>query len=188
MKINPRPRIDGPIPGENWTSDARNYPWHRPPQFTDYDEAAEFLMGRLGETREIDLLYSLVKLEVPVYLITSNFLLRHIMRGYVAIDLAVLLAGPVSRYIQILAEDNGLKPDMSTEDPNYETITPTTLKLQLGQISGLKDLVEDDADEAADDDAMGGLMATPQEGTVDVATDDEQAAMLGYAIDQEELN
>ena len=27
----------GPIPGENFTSDERNYPWHRPPEYTDTD-------------------------------------------------------------------------------------------------------------------------------------------------------
>ena len=27
----------GPIPGENFTSDERNYPWHRPPEYTDMD-------------------------------------------------------------------------------------------------------------------------------------------------------
>ena len=36
------PEFDGPIPGENFTSETKNYPWHRPPEITDYDEALEF--------------------------------------------------------------------------------------------------------------------------------------------------
>ena len=36
--------FDAPIAGENFTSDTRNYPWHRPPEITDYDDG-----GRLSD-------------------------------------------------------------------------------------------------------------------------------------------
>ena len=37
---------NAPIPGANYTSDTRNYPWHRPPDITDVDEALEHIMER----------------------------------------------------------------------------------------------------------------------------------------------
>ena len=34
-----------PIPGANYTSDTRNYPWHRPSDITTYDEAVSVLVA-----------------------------------------------------------------------------------------------------------------------------------------------
>ena len=36
--------FDGPIPGANFTSDERNWPWHRAPDITDTDEALETIL------------------------------------------------------------------------------------------------------------------------------------------------
>ena len=40
-------KFDGPIPGENYTSDTKNYPWHRPPEYDDLDKAIEYIGKRL---------------------------------------------------------------------------------------------------------------------------------------------
>ncbi len=39
--------FEGPIPGENYTSDTKNYPWHRPPEFDDLDKAIDYIGKRL---------------------------------------------------------------------------------------------------------------------------------------------
>jgi hypothetical protein len=179
MKINPAPKFDGPIPGANLTAETRNYPWHRPPDHTDFNVAVTALLAKLGQRKEIELAYSLIELEVPVFVITSNFLMRQIMRGVIAIDLAILAAGPVARYIEIMAKDNGQKPDMTTEDPRSRPITPTLLKLQMGQVDDLADVKA-----KPKDDGIGLMAAAPNE-IVDVASSDEQMAMLGGVNDEE---
>lgn len=185
MKITPKPRFDGPIPGENYTADTRNYPWHRPPQFSGYDEAIDAMIDRLNSDKEGELIYSLLELEVPVYLIVSNFLMRHIMRGFIPIDIAILMAGPMARMVEIIGKNNGQSPNMETEDPNRVTITPTFLKLQAGGIENLQDIPEEDRPEADEEEGMGLMAAAPQD-IVEVAPDDEQAAMLGMTADDEE--
>lgn len=183
MKVTPKPKLDGPIPGENYTADTRNYPWHRPPQFAGYDESVAALLDRLNSEKEGELIYSLLELEVPVYLITSNFLMRHIMRGVIAIDVAILAAGPIARMIEIIAKNNGQKANMTTQDPKRQVITPLMLKLQIGGIESLQDEGPKDTPEETDE---GGLMAAP-ENVVDVASEDEQLAMLGGAAGEEEM-
>lgn len=182
MKIKPAPRFKSPIPGENFTANTRNYPWHRPPQFSGYDQSIEAMIKRMDAPKEGELIYSLIELDVPVYIIVSNFLMRHIMRGFISIDTAILMAGPLARTIEIIGKNNGQSPDMTTEDPKDVTITPTLLKLQMGDVSVIEDLKE----EAPEEDGLG-LMAVDPAEIVDVAPDEEQAAMLGAVEDEEEI-
>ena len=35
-------KLDAPIAGANYAADTRNYPWHRPPDITEYDEGCSF--------------------------------------------------------------------------------------------------------------------------------------------------
>lgn len=191
MKIKPRVNFDGPIPGENLTADTRNYPWHRPPEITDFNEAVEYSIQKLEEEREVQLIYSLLELEVPVALITSNFLMRGIARGKFPIDLALLLAGPVSRYIEIMAKDNGLKADMDTSNPNEEPITPTMLKLQMGSMEDITEVFEKtrastETPVEAPQEAVSGLMVSPRGEDEVAASEEEQAAMLGAGVMDEE--
>lgn len=191
MKLDVPPKFNGPIPGENFTADTRNYPWHRPPEITDFNEGVTYLINRLDEERESQLLHSLLQLDIPVAIITSNLLMRNIARGKFPIDLAILMAGPIARYIEIIGKDTGSNPDMSTDIPGQEPITPTMLKLQMGAIKDLKDL-DGKAAEAADSavepaqEASNGLMGAPDGQMVDVAPVDEQDAMLGYTNEQEQ--
>ncbi len=191
MKINPRPTLDGPIPGESLTADTRNYPWHRPPEITDYNEGITRLITDMDDEREMQLIYSLLELEVPVAIITSNILMRKIARGIVPIDLGILMAGPVSRYVEILAKDNGMTADMDTSIPGQEPITPTMLKLQMGTVDDIQDLLEEGTDSPetpveADTTTSGGLMGAPSEEDALSASDEEQAAMLGMVDEDEE--
>jgi len=191
MKINPRPKFNGPIPGESLTADTREYPWHRPPEITDFNEGVTRLIDDMDDEREMQLIYSLLELEVPVAIITSNILMRKIGRGIIPIDLGILMAGPVARYVEILAKDNGLTADMDTAIPGQEPITPTMLKLQMGSVEDIQDLLEEGeiAPETAVEAAempSGGLMGVPEQEDELTASDEEQAAMLGMAGDDEE--
>jgi hypothetical protein len=191
MKINPRPKLDGPIPGESLTADTRNYPWHRPPEITGFNEGVTRLIADMDDEREMQLIYSLLELEVPVAIITSNLLMRKIGRGVIPIDLAILMAGPVSRYVEILAKDNGLKADMDTSVPGQEPITPTMLKLQMGSVEDIQDLLQEgevtpEMPVEAEPAPSGGLMGVPTEEDAMSASDEEQAAMLGMAADEVE--
>ena len=191
MKINPRPKLDGPIPGESLTADTRNYPWHRPPEVTDFNEGVTRLIADMDDEREMQLIYSLLELEVPVAIITSNILMRKISRGVIPIDLGILMAGPVSRYVEILAKDNGLTADMDTAIPGQEPITPTMLKLQMGSVEDIQDILEEagntpETPVESDPAPSGGLMGVPTEEDAMSASEEEQAAMLGMASDDAE--
>ena len=70
--------IDAPIPGENYTSDTRNYPWHRPPDLVGYDEILEYLIGKISKEKPTDRLFAMLEYGVDVSTLTSILMLSHI--------------------------------------------------------------------------------------------------------------
>ena len=177
-------KADAPIPGENFLSDTRNYPWHRPPEITDYDVAVDYLIDRLAEPEQSELIYSLIELKQPRTSIVAGLMMQSIGRGKCGIDLAILAAGPVYRYLQIIADQNGLKYEAGLEDKGRIPITPTILKAAMG-------IVDDEEEEFVETPnavilaEQGGLMGQPSAEEQTEASPDEQALMLGL-VDQAE--
>lgn len=111
MALKPK-MPDGPIPGENFTSDTRNYPWHRPPTYTNPDEALESIFKRLRRKEAAQGIVTMLEMGTPISLIVDLFLTKGIERGEWSIDLALLLAGPLSHVIVILARTYDLEYDL----------------------------------------------------------------------------
>ena len=179
-------KIDAPVPGANLLADTRNYPWHRPPDITDYDEAVSYMISRISQEEQAELVYSLLQIDTTVTTVVSGLLMQSIAKGKIPIDLAILISGPVARYIEVIAQTNRYKYDMGTDTSDRVKITPTLLKMAMG-------IVEDDEEEEMEATpevvpAMpeGGLMGAPTDADKMTATDEEQASMLGMNADSEE--
>jgi hypothetical protein len=179
-------KFDGPIPGANYLANTKNYPWHRPPDIDEYDEAVDYMINRMVEPEQSELVFALIDIETPIATIVTTLLLQAISKGKFAIDLAILVAGPLARYIEVTAKTQGMKYEMGINNKDRVIITPSALKLAFG-------IMEDDEgnDTAAEPpipgpepspDGLMGMMAPPE----GVAPQDEQAAMLGMDNSEEE--
>lgn len=165
------PKINGPIPGENFTSDTKNYPWHRPPQFTDYDDAIDFAIDQISEEESIELILSLLEVGVDCATMTSIILLNMISQGRFSIDLALLIAGPIARYIQIMAEAQGVTVDMGT-GRTKPPLTATRLRMLAGLVddtAGSSGMDAEPPPEPAQDTAppTGGFLRAPEPAPVE---------------------
>lgn len=180
------PNFKGPIPGANLLADPRKYPWHRPPEIIEYDEAVDYMLNKISEDEQSELIYSLLQIDINVPTIVSSLLMQAISRGKIPIDLAVLVAGPMARYIEIIAKMEGYKYDMGLDDSDRIKVTPTLLKQALGIIDNeeTEDPMQEGPIVTPADIPMGGLMggAPEEEG---VAPEDEQAAMLGLNVEED---
>jgi hypothetical protein len=168
-----KPMFDGPIPGENYTSDTKNYPWHRPPDITDYDEAVEFVIRDLSNPSRISMIYTMMEAGQSIAGIVSIVNMLNIGNGKYSVDLSILIAGPIARFLEIAAKENGIEANLGT--PEEEIYTLEMFRAMQG--------VSDNADEPpveppAAPPADGGLMAMGAE-TDAPADPDTQAAMLG---------
>ena len=177
--------FDAPIPGSNYASDTKNYPWHRPPDITEYDEAVDYMIRKLDDPDEHELVFSLLEIDTQLTTVVSTLLMQGISRGKFPIDLAILMAGPLARYISIVADSQGIKYEVGIEDTDRISITPTALKMALGIIETEDDdLPEEPVEEAASGPDTGGFMGAVFAGEIDPASEDEQAAMLGMGEEE----
>jgi len=180
-------KIDAPVPGANLLADTRNYPWHRPPDITDYDEAVSYMISRISQEEQAELVYSLLQIDTTVTTIVSGLLMQSIAKGKIPIDLAILISGPVARYIEVLAQTNGYKYDMGTDTSDRVKITPTLLKMAMGIVDeDDEEEMEDTPEEVVSAIPEGGLMGAPMDQDKMTASEEEQASMLGMDADSEE--
>ena len=143
-------------------------------------------MDRVDEPEQVEVIFAMLGIDAHITTIVTTILLQAVSKGKVGIDLAVLIAGPLARYIEIKAKDVGLKYEMGIEDKDRVVITPTLLRASLGIVDDDEEEVieEVNAVEEAPEEPTGGLMARPEEMS---ATQDEQAEMLGDMPSEEEL-
>ena len=179
-------KIDAPVPGANLLADTRNYHWHRPPDITDYDEAVSYMISRISQEEQAELVYSLLQIDTTVTTIVSGLLMQSIAKGKIPIDLAILISGPVARYIEVIAQTNGYKYDMGTDTSDRVKITPTLLKMAMGIVDEDDEEMEDTPEEVVSAMPEGGLMGAPVDQDKMTASDEEQASMLGMDADSEE--
>lgn len=104
----------GPIPGENYTSDTKNYRWHRPPEFTDLDKAIDEIAKKLFDEESHGMIV-LMQTGLDIATITDMFLTSGIGAGKWTPDFAVLLAGPTSHILYLMAKGYGLDPKLGLE-------------------------------------------------------------------------
>jgi len=173
-----------PIPGANYTSDTRNYPWHRPADIDNYDAAVSNTLKRLETPSGASLVYSMLNIDMPIASVTSAMLQQSISKGIIHIDMAILIAGPVARGIEVFAKSHDISYEMGAEADDELIYTPSQLALLLDSEEATADAPVESppVDPPAQEE---GLMTSPSADAVEEAPEEEQQSMLGMAEEEE---
>ena len=179
--------FDGPIAGENYTSDTRNYPWHRPPDLVDYDDIVEDLLVQTSEPERMTYVMSLLSSGVTIASLVDAVLMTNIAKGRMPIDMAILAAGPLAKFVDILSEDAGISTELGL-DGKGRLMTPDMVESLSGGVNHLMRNPMQEREEVMEDEVVveeiskNGLMSAP----TGPAPEEEQRAMLGEEMTQEE--
>lgn len=171
MSLNDPIAPTGPIPGANYTSDTKNYPWHRPPDIVNMDEAIEYIFRRLVDTDAGKRYMSLIEVGTTISTITDIVVTLAVGRGKITPDYALLLAGPVARLLEIMAKSYDISYDLGIGKEDSYTSAGA-----MRALAGIETVTEEEA--AIQEEEPQGLMSAVSE--------DEQASMLGYDIEEVE--
>ncbi len=194
-----RNMLDGPIPGENYTSDTKNYPWHRPPELTKYDDAIKYSIEKLTDPKAAEGLLTFIEAGMPIATAADIFVTNGIGKGKWTPDFAILIAGPVARMMELMAKAAEIEYDLGIDDdvpvPTVEFFKAVAEgNIDKEQVEDASEAIEGSVDDFSEEPmgvATGGLMAPQNEATgltEGVAPMDEQDAMLGYdPTDEEEV-
>lgn len=124
--------LSGPIPGENFTSDTKNYPWHRPPEYTDLDKAIDACAKQLMAPKSARGLLTMIEMGLDIVTITGIFVMSGIGAGKWTPDFALLLVGPVSHIIVLMCEGRGIDYELGLNDDEIDQI-PSSAYLKAVQ-------------------------------------------------------
>ena len=177
----PTKSFDAPIPGENYTSDVKNYPWHRPADIINYDEAIDYSLEQLSTAEASHSIMSLLSVNVSLPTVVDIFLTSQISRGKFPIDLAILISGPIARFLEIMAKMYEIEYTMG-KDNTPQPVAPAYLK----QVMNNSEIDEEEAEVVSEDineilNPGMGLMGAPSQleqdmmlGQTDVIEDEEE--------------
>lgn len=113
----------GPIPGENYTSDTKNYPWRQPPEYSDLDDALDFWAKKITDFKVANGVLTMAEMGFPLYKISSMLLMNGVGEGKWTPDFALLLAGPLTRMIELVCVGFKVDYDLGIDDDedDFET-------------------------------------------------------------------
>jgi len=101
--------MDGPIPGQSLTRTPRNALYERPPEIADPNEAVIWHMRRLSDPNRLDNLLFTLEYGVPVKHATQAALTAAVARGIHSIDVSLIIAPVVHKFISSTAEEAGIE-------------------------------------------------------------------------------
>ena len=174
-------QITGPIPGENYTSDTKNYPWHRPPEYTNLDKAIEAIGKKLLSEEASAGILTMMKMGISVAALVDAFLTSGIGAGKWTPDFALMLAGPTSHIMCLMAEGYGVDYDLGIEDKRPRPTTAFFKKVEREQRA--VDIIKKNIPtlELSNPKSSGGFMAGPpmqmQEPTAPMTPMNEEGMM-----------
>ena len=126
----------GPIPGENFTSDTKNYPWRQPPEFTDIETCLDYLSKRITQFKVANGILSMAEMGLPLYKISSMILTMGVGEGKWTVDFTLALAGPLTRMIELICIGFDVEYDLGIEEDEDDFETGDFFKNDLELKSG----------------------------------------------------
>tara|TARA_E500000318_G_scaffold85402_1_gene81446 strand:+ start:524 stop:1021 length:498 start_codon:yes stop_codon:yes gene_type:complete len=151
--------FDAPVPGQSLTDTPGNYPWEHPPQFTDPEEATEFIWQSLHTDEFMEQIIGMLDAGVPIEAITRVIVFGGFVEGKFSPDVGFLITEPVMKMLMAIGVRAGINNiRMSMQD--------VTNSKQLSEIAKIK-LSKKDFDKSVkavqSDVKKTGIMSKPEE-------------------------
>ena len=160
--------FDAPVPGQSLTDTPGNYPWEHPPQFTDPEEATEFIWQTLHTEEFMEQVIGMLDAGVPIEAITRVIVFGGFVEGKFTPDVGFLITEPVMKMLMAIGVRAGLNNiRMSMQDiTNNEQMTSIIkLKQQGEEFEKISKGVKQDIKKIDNDKK--GLMTKPEKEEVE---------------------
>jgi len=179
-------KFDGPIPGENFTSNTKNYPWHRPPTYSSFDDVVGAMVKNLNKPEKTAFIIAMLETGETIIDLVTGLIRIGVSNGRMSIDMGIHAAGPMARMIEVIAEKSEIDYTRGW-DQEPRLITSEMLRARGGKVDPDdidESSIEVEPSEEEMEDLDEGLMTLTDE----PAPEEQQQAMLGETIpDDEEL-
>ena len=104
-------------PGHSLTGTPGQWPWERPPQFSNPDDAIDYIVERLESGGGAEDMVKLMIAGVSVEELAAQISFKGFMAGTFNPDVAELIKPAMAVYLMGIAEENGVEPQLFMQDP-----------------------------------------------------------------------
>jgi len=94
--------FDAPIPGQSLTNTPGNYPWEHAPEYTDVEQASEYVWDKMHERNLLEQIITFLENDIPVEAIARMILFSGFTEGKWNPDVAILLSEIVFKQIMAI--------------------------------------------------------------------------------------
>lgn len=110
--------FSAPIPGQSLTDEPQKYPFERPPETTDPEDAIKRHIKRLNKPDVIDNLLDVLEIGLPIKALTESILTDAVMNGIHTVDISLIIAPVIHEQIKAIADEAGVeyKEGFETDD------------------------------------------------------------------------
>lgn len=108
--------FNAPIPGESLTTAPKQYPWERPPEFVDPEDAIQFYLNKLVDPSRMEGLMDALELGMTVKDTIEGLLRMGVANGLHTIDVSFIIAPVLHEFVVGFAQELGVDYDEGFED------------------------------------------------------------------------
>ena len=150
--------FDAPIPGQSLTDTPGNYPWEHPPQFTDPEEATEFIWQTLHTEEFMEQVIGMLDAGVPIEAIARVIVFGGFVEGKFTPDVGFLITEPVMKMLMAI----GVRAGLNNIRMSMQDITNSKQMSDIAKIKLSKKDFEKSVSAVESDVKKTGLMSKPE--------------------------
>ena len=150
--------FDAPVPGQSLTDTPGNYPWEHPPQFTDPEEATEFIWQTLHTEEFMEQVIGMLDAGVPIEAITRVIVFGGFVEGKFTPDVGFLITEPVMKMLMAI----GVRAGLNNIRMSMQDVTNSKQMSDIAKIKLSKKDFEKSVSAVESDVKKAGLMSKPE--------------------------
>ena len=150
--------FDAPVPGQSLTDTPGNYPWEHPPQFTDPEEATEFIWQTLHTEEFMEQVIGMLDAGVPIEAIARVIVFGGFVEGKFTPDVGFLITEPVMKMLMAI----GVRAGLNNIRMSMQDITNSKQMSDIAKIKLSKKDFEKSVKTVESDVKKTGLMSKPE--------------------------
>ena len=150
--------FDAPVPGQSLTDTPGNYPWEHPPQFTDPEEATEFIWQTLHTEEFMEQVIGMLDAGVPIEAIARVIVFGGFVEGKFTPDVGFLITEPVMKMLMAI----GVRAGLNNIRMSMQDVTNSKQMSDIAKIKLSKKDFEKSVKAVESDVKKTGLMSKPE--------------------------
>lgn len=100
--------LEAAIPGQSLTDEPRNYPWERPPEIADPNDAVMYHLERISDPEILDNVLFAIEYGAPTKLLAELMCSGGVAGGIHSVDVSLIIRPVIQEYLNATAKQAGI--------------------------------------------------------------------------------